>query len=115
MANNGMQPLPMTAFIGGKKYATASAALLANGAHEGGPPWIPTDKVSFLFRTKDGSYFVQHRGLPERERGRHTDRSYWVEPLTELDAIILYWELEEHNAAYDDAFPPPEGNSSLSP
>lgn len=39
MTQRPMRPLPMTAYIGGKKYSTAAATLIAHGSYAGGPVW----------------------------------------------------------------------------
>jgi hypothetical protein len=92
----------MTAHIGGKQYSTATSALLAQGEHEGGPAWMPQTQFAFLFRSKSGEYFAQFRaGLDPKNR--HSER-YWVEPLTELDAIPIYWELPEKLVSFETAF-----------
>ena len=97
-----MRPLRMTALIAGKRYATDTSTLLASGEYEGGPEWSPQGKYTFLFRTNDGRYFAQHRMGPSGSNV-HNER-YWVEPLTEIDAIPLYWELADKPLAFDIAF-----------
>ena len=97
-----MRPLRMTALIGGKRYATDTSTLLASGLSEGGPDWAPQGKYTFLFRTADGRFFAQHRMGPN-DRNVHNER-YWVEPLTEIDAIPLYWELPEKGTDFEEAF-----------
>lgn len=64
----------------------------------------PQDKVTFLFRTKEGRFFAQHRGIPGGEPSEHMDRN-WVEPLSEIEAIPLYWELSEQLISFEKAFP----------
>ena len=97
-----MRPLRMTALIGGKRYATDTSTLLASGQSEGGPDWAPEGKYTFLFRTADGRFFAQHRMGPN-DRNVHNER-YWVEPLTEIDAIPLYWELQDKDKEFEEAF-----------
>jgi hypothetical protein len=96
----------MSAFIGGRRYTTHTSALLAHGDTATGPAWLPGRKVTFVFRGKDGRYFAQYRIYPEAGQNVHTDR-YWIEPLTELDAILLYWELDRKVVEYAAAFTPP--------
>ena len=100
-----MGPLRMTALIGGKRYSTDTSTLLAHGEYAGGPEWAPDEKITFLFRTRDGRFFAQHRAQPSA-RNVHNER-YWVEPLSEIEAIPLYWELSEKNADFENAFSPP--------
>lgn len=97
-----MRPLRMSAVIRGKRYTTDAAALLASGESDGGPVWLPKEKSAFLFRGADGAYFAQFRTKPA---GAHNE-GYWLEPLSELEAIPLYWELAEKETAYEEAFPP---------
>ena len=98
-----MRPLRMTALIAGKRYATDTSILLASGEHEGGPDWAPQGKYTFLFRTNDGRFFAQHRMGPSGSNV-HNER-YWVEPLSEIEAIPLYWELEDKGQGFEEAFP----------
>ncbi len=97
-----MGPLRMTALIGGKRYSTDTSTLLAQGDYTGGPEWVPQEKRTFLFRTKDGRFFAQHRAHPSTQNV-HNER-YWVEPLAEIEAIPMYWELDEKSADFDTAF-----------
>lgn len=96
----------MSAFVGGRRYTTHTSTLLAHGDTVSGPAWLPGKKVTFVFRGKDGRYFVQYRIHPEGEQRVPTER-YWIEPLTELDAILLYWELDRKLVEYEAAFTPP--------
>ena len=102
-----MGPLRMTALIGGKRYSTDASTLLAHGEYTGGPEWSPPEKITFLFRTRDGRFFAQHRSQPNT-RNVHNER-YWVEPLAEIEAIPLYWELPDKDADFSDAFSPEPG------
>ena len=100
-----MRPLRMTALIGGKRYATDTSMLLASGLYEGGQDWAPQgpqEKYTFLFRTNDGRFFAQHRIGPNGSNV-HNER-YWVEPLSEIEAIPLYWELPDKDKDFEEAF-----------
>ncbi len=97
-----LQPIPMFIYIGSKRYATGSSTLIAHGQYTGGPDWLPNDKVSFLFRSQDGAYFAQHRAHPSLT-GSHAV-GQWVEALTEVAAVLMYWELGEQDVHYDEAF-----------
>jgi len=97
-----MRPLRMTALIGGKRYATDTSTLLASGEYQGGPDWAPQGKYTFLFCTNDGRFFAQHRMAPNGSNV-HNER-YWVEPLSEIEAIPLYWELPEKAKEFEEAF-----------
>lgn len=100
--DESLQPIPMFIYIGSKRYATGSSTLIAHGQYDGGPNWIPGDKVSFLFRSLDGSYFAQHRAHPSLT-GSHAV-GHWVEALSEVDAVMMYWELAKQDVQYHVAF-----------
>lgn len=56
-----MKPLPMEAIIGGKRYRTETATLIASDAYWDGHNWERAGTNTFLFRTARGNYFAQHR------------------------------------------------------
>lgn len=92
----------MSAFVNGRRYSTDGSTLIASGEFDGGPAWLSKDKVTFLFRDGGGHYFAQFRMHPDPNRP-HSER-YWLEPLTELDAIPIYWELPEKLLPFAEAF-----------
>ncbi|MEK7217216.1 MAG: hypothetical protein AAB289_16655 [Chloroflexota bacterium] len=92
-----MRPLRMTALIGGKRYSTDLATLIADDAEQN-----PEGKSQFLFRTKAGDYFVQHRTYAESCFDAAHD---WMQPMSEVDALMLYWELPERLVPVEQAFP----------
>ena len=96
-----MQPLRMTAFIGGKRYSTDKSTLLAHDAYWDGKSEDRDGKNEFLFRTEKGDYFVQHRVNTASCFDAAHD---WVEPVTETDAVMLYWELPERPVEFERAF-----------
>ena len=93
----------MSAFVSGKRYSTDRATLLARGEYEGGPAWLALDKFTFLFRGHDGRYFAQFR--MRAGQNTHWER-YWIEPMSELEAIPMYWELPDQVLPFVEAFTP---------
>jgi hypothetical protein len=87
----------MTAIIGGKRYNTDTSVLIADDAEVN-----PEGRSQFLFRTKTGDYFVQHRTYAESCFDAAHD---WMQPVSEVDALMLYWELPERLVAVEEAFP----------
>ncbi|MSQ10009.1 MAG: hypothetical protein EXR52_03280 [Dehalococcoidia bacterium] len=96
----------MSAFVGGRRYTTDRATLLASGESDSGPEWLPRDKTAFLFRGLDGRYFAQFRMFVQVGLNPHAER-YWIEPMAETTAIPLYWELPEKLVGYYEAFASP--------
>ncbi len=96
-----MRPLRMTAYIGGKRFSTDTAKLVAHDAYWDGQSEERNGKNQFLFRTEKGEFFVQHRIAstdcfePQRD---------WIEPISQMDAVLLYAELPEKPVTFDEAF-----------
>lgn len=96
-----MRPIPMNALINGKRYSTQTAVLLAHDDYWDGQSWERDDRNTFLFRGPDGAYFAQHR---IRTWSCMDARHDTLEPVSELAAVILFWELPERPISFAEAF-----------
>ena len=96
-----MRPLRMTAYIGGKRYSTDKAKVIAHDSFWDGSSEERDGRNQFLFRSEDGNYFVQYRtSSSDCFQPAHD----WVQPVSQMDAVMLYWELPEKPVEYKDAF-----------
>ncbi len=121
-----MKPRNMSAIIGGKRYRTETATLLASGPfgmeplgqtsgelepileiRVGGVElgalvmrglWEGQGWYAFLFRTPKGNYFVQHQLSSTGERIQ-------LVPLDQSDAVRLYEKLSNKEVDFKKAFP----------
>ncbi len=121
-----MKPRNMNVVIGGKRYRTATATLLASGPsgkehvrQTGAEPepivevrlggvelgalvirgnWERLGRHAFLFRTPKENYFVQHQSSVSGERDQ-------LVPLDQGDAISLYEKLPNKDVNFEKAFP----------
>ena len=94
-----MKASSMTAVIGGKRYNTETATEIASDCYWDGHNFERRGRNTFLFKTKNGNYFVQHLTQWQGERDR-------LEPVTQDEAVSL-WEtsLTEHSVEFEIAFP----------
>ncbi len=94
-----MKPTAMIQVIGGKRYNTETATLIASDAYWDGHNFERSGRNTFLFRTAKGNYFIQVRTCWQGERDR-------LEPVSRNDAISLWEnELPEHEVGFEEAFP----------
>jgi len=93
-----MHPRTMSAVIHGKRYRTDTATLIASNAYWDGHNYERQGRNTFLFRTPNGGYFLQHQTCWEGELDS-------IEPLTRDEAITRYEELPEKDVEIEDAFP----------
>ena len=93
-----MQPIKMNVVIGGKRYRTETATLIASDAYWDGHNWERHGRNTFLFRTPGGNYFAQYQTCWQGERDH-------LEPLTKEEAIGLYEDLPEQEEDFEEAFP----------
>lgn len=93
-----MRPRMMVEVIGGKRYRTETATLIAHDAYWDGHNWERHGRNTFLFRTPRGNYFAQHQTCWQGERDR-------IEPLSRDEAIRLYEELPAKEVEFEEAFP----------
>lgn len=93
-----MKPENMTRIIGGKRYATRTAILIAHDAFFDGRNWERNGRNTFLFQTTRGAYFAQF----QTRRAGEADR---LEPLDLDAALTLFDTLPEKILTIDAAFP----------
>lgn len=94
-----MKPYEMAEIIGGKRYNTATATLIAHDAYWDGHNFERGGRNAFLYRTPKGAYFVVYQTCWQGERDR-------LQPITQEEAIELYeTKLPEHPVEYSKAFP----------
>lgn len=92
-----MQPRMMSVVVGGKRYKTETATLLAHDAYWDGHNYERHGRNTFLFKTPRGNYFAQHQTLWQGERDR-------LQPLSAEEARRLYEELPVHEVDFEAAF-----------
>ncbi|MCX5998839.1 MAG: hypothetical protein NTU41_04415 [Chloroflexi bacterium] len=93
-----MKPLDMNEVIGGKRYNTETATLLAGDDYRDGNNFERHGRNTFLFRAKKGSYFAQHLTQWQGEIDR-------LEPLGEDEACMMWETLPEKRMGFAEAFP----------
>lgn len=94
-----MKPLDTQRVIGGKRYSTTTATLLAGDDYWDGHNWERHGTNLFLFRTPKGAYFTQTRSQWEgADDGA-------LEPITQDEAQTLFDDLREKRVEWEDAFP----------
>ena len=93
-----MEPKMMIEIIGGKRYRTETAELLASDAYADGTSHERIGRNTFLFRTPNGSFFMQHQTMWDRERDCLT-------PLARDEAVQVYTELPVKMMDFEQAFP----------
>jgi len=94
-----MNPRNMQQIIDGKRYNTETATLLAGDDFWDGHNFERRGRQTFLFRTPNGAYFVQHLTQWQGEKDR-------LEPIALKDAQALYeGQLTEHRVEWEEAFP----------
>ncbi len=79
----------LSVVIDGERYRTATSWLLADDGDQ-----------TFLFRSLNSAYFVQHPGDPD-----------WIEALSAAAAQVLYDQLPNQREAVSAAFP--RGNGGV--
>jgi hypothetical protein len=84
--------------IGGKRYNTATADLIASDAYWDGHNWERRGRNTFLFMTKKGNYFRVTRTQWQGEKDS-------LVPLSQDEAIQLWEQLPEHEIPFEEAFP----------
>ncbi|HHV78533.1 MAG TPA: hypothetical protein GXX40_02775 [Firmicutes bacterium] len=93
-----MNPIMMNVVIGGKRYKTETATLLASDAYWDGHNWERQGRNTFLFKTPRGNYFVQHQHCWQGERD-------YLEPVSQEEAIRLFEDPPEKKVPFEEAFP----------
>jgi hypothetical protein len=93
-----MQPENMVWVVGGKRYRTDEATLIAHDEYWNGYSCEQGGRNTFLFRTPKGSFFAQHQTLLPGEINR-------IVPLETSEAISLYQSLHKKEVPFGVAFP----------
>ena len=88
----------MNEVIGGKRYRTETATLIASDAYWDGHNYERRGRNTFLFKTPKGNYFAQHQTQWQGENDR-------IEPLDQAEAVSLYESLQEKEVVFEIAFP----------
>ena len=94
-----MQPISMTKVIGGVRYNTEAATLIASDAWWDGHNFERSGRNVFLYRSPRGNYFIVKRTMWQGERDS-------LRPVS-LDEALRLWEesLPEHEVPFEEAFP----------
>ena len=95
---NHMDPKAMIEVVAGKRYRTEAAQLLASDSYFDGSSYERAGRNTFLFRTPNGNYFMQHQTTWERERDCLT-------PLARDEAVRIFTELPAKKVDFEEAFP----------
>jgi hypothetical protein len=92
----------MARVVEGKRYAVATATLLAHDRYWDGHNFERSGRNTWLYQTPRGRYFVVALTLWQGEQDTLT-------PVSEAEARELYeGPLSEHETEYADAFGAPE-------
>jgi hypothetical protein len=93
-----MQPREMIRVIGGKRYNTETATLIAGDDYWDGHNFERSGRQAFLHRTPKGNYFATYLTCWQGELDR-------LEPLSLDAAIEMFEQLPEKRVDFEDAFP----------
>lgn len=93
-----MHPRKMVEVIGGKRYSTETAILVASDAYWDGHNYERRGRNVFLYRTKRGAYFAVRLSQWPGEIDH-------LEPLDEDQAATLWEALPERRMSFEEAFP----------
>lgn len=94
-----MDAVQMTRIVGGKRYNTETATLIAHNVYWDGHNFERGGRNCWLYRTPRGAYFTVTGTFWQGERDT-------LEPVTEAEARELYeGRLSEHEVSYQEAFP----------
>jgi hypothetical protein len=93
-----MQPENMTWVVGGKRYRTYTATLIAHDEYWNGYNCEQGGRNTFLFRTPKGDFFAQRQTLLRGEVNR-------ISPLDITEALALYQSLPKKEVPFGVAFP----------
>ena len=91
-------PTNMRQIIGGKRYSTKDATVLASDGYWDGHNWERRGRNCYLCRTPRGNYFAVR--LTQWQGVRDS-----IEPLTLEEAQHMYEELPEDKLEFEAAFP----------
>ena len=92
-----MKLFMMNEIVGGKRYRTATATLIAGNDYWDGHNFERGGTNTFLLKTPKGAFFLQHQTQWQGQQDH-------IEPVTEAEAKTWYEQLTEHSVEYKDAF-----------
>ncbi len=93
-----MEPGKMKAVIGGVRYDTEKAQIIAHDCYWDGHNMERNGRNTYLYKTPNGRYFLVRLTLWQGERDS-------IEPLTKDEAIYFYEQLLEKEVEFEEAFP----------
>ena len=93
-----MNAIKFNVVIGGKRYRTETATLLASDAYWDGHNYERKGRNTFLFRTPKGGYFLQRQTCWQGERDT-------LAPVGQDEAIGWFENLPEKEVDFTEAFP----------
>jgi len=93
-----MGPRKMREVIGGIRYDTEKAQIIAHDCYWDGHNMERQGRNTYLYKTPKGRYFAVHLTLWQGEIDR-------LEPLTVDEAVALYEQLPEKEVEFEEAFP----------
>ena len=93
-----MNPRAKLEVIGGKRYNTETAALIAGDDYWDGHNYERSGRQTFLYMTPKGNYFSTHLTCWEGELDS-------LEPMSQDEAISLFEDLSEKRMDFEKAFP----------
>ena len=96
-----MRPLEVSQVIGGRRYSTFTATLLAGDDYWDGHNFERQGTNRFLYRTPRGAYFTQLRTCWEGS----TQNDGQLTPVSQADAIGLFESMAEQRVTWEEAFP----------
>ena len=83
--------------IGGLRYDTSTAQLLASDRYWDGSNWERQGRNTYLYKTPNGRFFTYHTTQWQGERD-------YIEPVEKPEARELWERLPEKEASYLEAF-----------
>jgi hypothetical protein len=93
-----MKPKDMEAVIGGKRYSTHKAALIADDAHWDGHNHERQGRNTFLYRTARGNFFLVRQTYWQGEHDR-------IEPINSDEAVRTFESMSQQHVPFEKAFP----------
>lgn len=92
-------PTNFVQVIGRKRYSVQNSTLIASDCYWDGRNFERNGRNEFLYRTKNGRYFVLYLSMWQ---GEHN----YIRPVTKEEAIELYEDSHrEREESFEDAFP----------
>lgn len=88
----------MSRVVDGKRYTVGTATLIAHDRYWDGNNFDRNGRNSFLYKTKNGRFFIVHRTAWQGE-------SDTLRPIDQQEAVEEYEALREQIVSYEDAFP----------